>query len=151
MDLEPHVEALRSELAALAALGDERTAEVADRLSRALAPTLGLRLLGLLSEAALEVSEHLPGGHVEVRLAGHEPSLVYVEDEAPAPAAAAAEDALTARISLRLPDALKASVETAASREGVSVNAWIVKALVRGLSTVATARVGSRLTGYGRS
>ena len=32
------------------------------------------------------------------------------------------------------------------------MNTWIVKALARGLSTVAsTSRIGSRLTGYGQS
>ena len=71
-------------------------------------------------------------------------------EDAPA-AAPAADDAFTARITLRLPDSLKASVEEAASRDGVSVNAWIVKALARGLTSVTVSRVGSRLTGYGRS
>ncbi len=150
MELEPHVQALRAELASLAAIGDEQVAAAAERLSEALASTLGLRLLEILSEAALEVTSQLPAGHVEVRLAGREPSLVYVEDEQAAPAPQP-EDGLTARITLRLPDSLKASIEGAATREGVSVNAWIVKALARGLSSAATSRIGSRLTGYGRS
>jgi HicB family len=149
MELEPHVEALRVELAALAGLGDEDVAAAAERLSQALSSTLGLRLLAVLSEAALELNAQLPEGQVEVRLAGQEPSLVYVERDEPA--APAAEDALTARITLRLPGSLKASVEAAASREGVSVNTWIVKALARGLSSAAASRIGSRLTGYGRS
>jgi hypothetical protein len=152
MQLEPHVEALRAELASLAALGDENVAAAGERLSRALGPTLGLRLLQLLSEAALEVSAQLPAGHVEVRLAGQEPSLVYVEHEEEAPAPPP-EDGLTARITLRLPDSLKTSVEGAAAKEGVSVNTWIVKALGRGLTSVVASggRVGSRLTGYGQS
>lgn len=150
MQLEPHVEALRAELASLGSLGDEHLAAAAERLSQALGSTLGLRLLEILSEAALEVSSQLPAGHIEVRLAGQGPSLVYIEQEEAA-AAPAAEDSLTARISLRLPDSLKASVEEAASREGVSVNTWIVKALARGLSSATTSRTGSRLTGYGRS
>ena len=149
MQLQPHVEALRAELAALAELGDEHVAAGAERLSQALSAQLGLRFLELLSEAALEIGAQLPAGHVEVRLAGQEPSLVYVADE-PAPAAPP-EDGLTARITLRLPDSLKASVEDAAGREGVSVNTWIVKALARGLSSMAASRIGSRLTGYGRS
>jgi predicted HicB family RNase H-like nuclease len=61
------------------------------------------------------------------------------------------EDGLTARITLRLPDSLKGSLEAAAAREGVSVNTWIVKALARGLSSVTVSRVGSRLTGFGQS
>jgi HicB family len=150
MQLEPHVDALRGEIQRLASLGDEQAAAAASRLSDALGPTLSLRLLGLLSEAALEVSSQLPAGHVELRLAGQEPSLVYVADEAPAQPAAA-DDGLTARITLRLPDSLKSSLETAASQEGVSLNTWIVRALARGLSIAAATKIGSRLTGYGQS
>jgi hypothetical protein len=150
MELEPQVEALRRELAALGAIGDEHVAAAAERLSQALGPTLGLRLLAVLSEAALEVSSQLPSGHVEVRLAGQDPSLVYIQEETAAPAPSG-EDAFTARITLRLPDSLKTSVEEAASRDGLSVNAWIVKALARGLTSATVSRVGSRLTGYGRS
>ena len=120
MQLETHVQALQTELAALAGIGDEQVAVAADRLSQALAPSLRLRLLELLSEAALEVSSQLRAGHVEIRLAGQEPSLVYVEHEEEAPAPPP-EDGLTARITLRLPDSLKASVEGAAAKEGVSV------------------------------
>ena len=150
MQLEPHVEALRGEIQRLAELGDEQAAAAAARLTDALGPSLSLRLLGLLSEAALEVSSQLPGGHVELRLAGQEPSLVYVSDEAPAQPATA-EDGLTARITLRLPDSLKSALEGAASQDGVSLNTWIVKTLARGLSLAAATKVGSRLTGYGQS
>jgi hypothetical protein len=150
MQLEPHVESLRAELERLAGIGDEDVAAAAQRLSEALGPTLSLRLLGLLSEAALEVSSQLPTGHVELRLAGQEPSLVYVADEAPAQPAAA-DDELTARITLRLPDSLKTALEGAASQDGVSLNTWIVKALARGLTLAASSRIGSRLTGYGQS
>ena len=149
MQLEPHVEALRAELASLASLGDEHVAAAGERLSQALGSALALRLLEILSEAGLEVSSQLPSGHVELRLAGQEPSLVYVEAEdsaAPTP-----EDGLSARITLRLPESLKASLEAAASREGVSVNSWIIKALARGVSSTISSRVGSRLTGFGQS
>ena len=150
MEVEPHVESLRVELARLAELGDENVAAAAQRLSEALGPTLSLRLLGLLSEAALEVSSQLPAGHVELRLAGQEPSLVYVPEETPTQPAAA-EDGLTARITLRLPDSLKTALEGAAAQDGVSLNTWIVKALARGLSLAAASRIGSRLTGFGQS
>jgi HicB family len=150
MQLEPHVQALRAELARLAELGDENVSVAAARLSEALGSTLSMRLLGLLSEAALEVSSQLPGGHVELRLAGEEPSLVYVSDE-PAAQPAGEEAALTARITLRLPDSLKTSLEAAAAQDGVSLNTWIVKALARGLTLAATSRIGSRLTGFGQS
>ena len=149
MQLEPHVEALRAELASLASLGDENVAAASERLSQALGSALALRLLEILSEAGLEVSSQLPSGHVELRLAGQEPSLVYVEAEDSA--APTAEDGLSARITLRLPESLKASLEAAASREGVSVNSWIIKALARGVSSTVSSRVGSRLTGFGQS
>ena len=149
MQLEPHVEALRAELASLASLGDEHVAAAGERLSQALGSALALRLLEILSEAGLEVSSQLPSGHVELRLAGQEPSLVYVEAEDSA--APTAEDGLSARITLRLPESLKASLEAAASREGVSVNSWIIKALARGVSSTVSSRVGSRLTGFGQS
>ena len=153
MQLDTHVQALQAELASLASIGDEQVAAAAERLSQGLASSLRLRLLELLSEAALEVGTQLPAGHVEVRLAGQEPSLVYVEYEG-APAPPPGEDALAARITLRLPDSLKSSIEDAAGRDGVSVNTWIVKALARGLSNVVsggTRGVGSRLSGYGQS
>ena len=153
MQLDTHVQALQAELASLASIGDEQVAAAAERLAQGLAPSLRLPLLELLSEAALEVGTQLPSGHVEVRLAGQEPSLIYVEhEEAPAPPAG--EDSLAARITLRLPDSLKTSIETAASRDGVSVNTWIVKALARGLSGAISGGsrgIGSRLTGYGQS
>jgi hypothetical protein len=152
MLLDTHVQALQAELASLASIGDEQVAAAAERLSQGLAPSLRLRLLELLSEAALEVGSQLPSGHVEVRLAGQEPSLVYVEHEE-APTAPPAEDGLTARITLRLPDSLKVSIESAAGKDGVSVNTWVVRALTRGLTSAISGggRVGSRLTGYGRS
>ena len=65
--------------------------------------------------------------------------------------AAAAEDGHTARISLRLPEALKTAVEAAAAREGVSVNTWIVRALTRSTTSGTTVQSGNRLQGWARS
>jgi hypothetical protein len=148
MDVTPHVDALLADLAAIAAVSDEATA-AAERLSQALRASAGLRFLDVLGEAALEVSSELPSGHVEVRLAGQEPSLVYVEDETEGQPPAA-EDALSARITLRLPDSLKTSIEAAAAREGLSVNAWLVRALTRSVSSPVR-RTGRRLTGFAES
>jgi predicted HicB family RNase H-like nuclease len=150
MELGHHADALRDELAALAGLGDEQAAAVAERLSQALGPAIRVRLLEVLSEAALEVNAQLQAGHVEVRLAGQEPALVYLEHEGEAQAPGP-EDGLTARITLRLPESLKASIEQAAAREGGSVNTWLVKALARAVASPSGPRVGNRLTGYGRS
>ncbi len=97
------------------------------------------------------MSERLPNGHVEVRLAGTEPTLVYVEEEEDAAAAPTPDEGLSARITLRLPEPLKARIEEAAAREGISVNTWLVRALSRSLSAGPRRSVGSRLTGYGKS
>jgi hypothetical protein len=40
----------------------------------------------------------------------------------------------TTRTTLRLPDAIKAQVETAAAREGISVNTWLVRAATLALA-----------------
>jgi|SRR5579859_6651525 len=151
MQTTPYVDALLADLEAMASLGDEAVANAAQRLSQTLRASAGMRLLDLLGEAALEVSGQLPSGHVEVRLAGQEPSLVYVDEEPSAAAPSAAGDDASARITLRLSESLKSSVEAAASREGVSVNTWIVRALGRAASAPATRRVGRRLTGYAES
>ena len=152
MELRPFVEGLQADLEGIAAVGDDAVAEAAKRLTSAVGASAGLRLLAALTEAALEVSEQLPSGHVEIRLSGQDPSFVYVEEgEAPAPPAA--EDALVARISLRLPEGLKLAIEAAATREGVSVNAWLVRSLARavGSSGGGTRISRNRLTGFGRS
>src|SRR5947209_8128388 len=117
MQVTPHVEALRADLAAIAGVGDDVVASAAQRLSQALTASLGLRLLDVLHEAA--------------------PSQP-------------ADEGLSARITLRLPESLKASVDAAAAREGLSVNAWLLRALTRAVSSPAP-RVGSRLTGFGKS
>ena len=150
MQMAPHIEALQSDLAEIAALGDEATAQAAQRLSLALRSSVGLRMLDALTEAALELSAQIPTGHVEVRLAGQDPTLVFVAEQEAAPPAA--EDDQSARITLRLPESLKARVDAAAAREGVSVNTWLVRALSRAVSSPRPSiRVGNRLTGFGRS
>src|SRR5215467_7821025 len=114
MQTTPYVDALLADLEAMASLGDEAVADAAQRLSQSLRASAGMRLLDLLGAAALEVSAQLPSGHVEVRLAGQEPSLVYVEEEPSEPSPAPAEDGASARITLRLSETLKISVEAAA-------------------------------------
>jgi HicB family len=155
MELRPFVEGLQADLEGIAAVGDDDVAEAARRLSAAVRASAGLRLLDALGEAALELTNQLPSGHVEVRVSGQDPTLVYVEDEAEeAPPAATGDVELVARISLRLPEALKAAVEAAAAREGVSVNTWLVRSLTRLVSSAGGGGrrgPGNRLTGFGRS
>ena len=152
--MAPHIAAIQADLAAAASLGDEATTEAARRISDALGSSLHLRLLDVLGEAALDVNGQLPAGHVEVRLAGREPELVFVgePDTAAEPQQTVGDDQ-SARITLRLPEALKAAVEAAADREGVSTNTWIVRALSRALEprAVTRARAGNRLQGFAQS
>jgi hypothetical protein len=156
MQLQPFIEGLQADLEEIAALGDEEVADAARRLTAALGRSAGLRLQEALTDAALELTSQLPSGHVEIRLSGQDPTLVYVEEEGSQPAPASpGEDALIARISLRLPEGLKLAIETAATREGVSVNAWLVRSLARAVSTGGGGggrrSAGNRLTGFGRS
>jgi plasmid stabilization system protein ParE len=153
MQMAQFLDSLQADLDEIAAVGDDAAGRAARRLSQALRASVGMRLLDTLGDVALELSSQLPAGHVEVRMSGQDPQLVFVEEEQPAPAVpAAADDSAAARITLRLPEALKGSVEAAAAREGVSVNTWIVRALSREVSApVRGPRIGSRLTGFAKS
>ena len=150
MNLTIVLEGIQEDLQGLAELGDEQTARIARRLSEALGSNLRLKLFDLLSQAAVELSSKLPSGHIEVRLAGQEPELVFV-DSASDPAGAAAGEELSARISLRLPESLKTAVEKAATREGISTNAWLVRAIARATESRPVHVSGKRLSGYAQS
>lgn len=148
MHLESHVQAIQEDLAATAGLGDEATTEAARRLSEALASTLHLRLFDLLGEAALEIGGQLDTGRIEIRLAGRDPELVVVNDEAQDRSQAAPSEELTERITLRLPESLKVSVEAAAAHEGISTNAWLVRTIARMLDYRSSKRSRNRIQGY---
>jgi hypothetical protein len=153
MELDHHLAAIRQDLAAAAALGGEAIGEAAGRLGDALEPSLRLRLLDLLTEVALDLSGQLATGHVELRLAGREPQLLLVAEPEEAAEPPPAGDELSARITLRLPEGLKSALEEAAGREGISTNAWIVRALGRALERRPSwgHRGGNRLQGFARS
>jgi hypothetical protein len=100
-------------------------------------------LLDALSAAADEITGELAPGSVELRLRSGAPEFV-VTPPAPPPDAGGPEhdilppppppppdapDGGTARINLRLPEQLKASAEQAAAREGLSLNAWLIRAV----------------------
>jgi hypothetical protein len=150
MNLTIVLEGIQEDLRGLAELGDERSAQIARRLSEALSSNLRLKLFDLLSQVAVELSSKLPSGHIEVRLAGQEPELVFV-DSTGDPAGSTAGEELSARISLRLPESLKLAVEKAADREGVSTNAWLVRAIARATESRPVHVSGKRLSGYGQS
>ena len=154
MQIDGYVQALREDLGRVAAVGDESTAQAAELLAVALESSLGRRLQEALAEAALELSARLEHGRVEVRVAGGDPELVYVDDTAPAPAPVeAADEAFSARITLRLPESLKSRLEAAAAANGLSVNTWLVQALSQAVEPRPPSTRSSRfrLTGYGRT
>jgi len=151
MQIDGHIQALREDLVRVAALGDESTSRAADILSVALEASLGRQIQDVLAEAALELNAQLDEAHVEVRIAGRDPELVLVREDGSLPEPV--DEAFSARITLRLPDSLKQRVESAAARDGASVNTWLVQALQRALEPRRSISSGSRnrLTGYGRS
>jgi hypothetical protein len=150
MQIDGHINALREELRRMASLGDETTAHAAELLSVALESSLARRLQDILAEAALELNNQLADGHVEIRIAGRDLELVVVREDGDAPEAV--DEAFSARITLRLPESLKQRIESSASREGASVNTWLVQALQRAVEPRRQhSSSRNRLTGYGRS
>ena len=135
MDITPYVEGLRRDLLAAAEAAGPEARESAERLSYALDPAARLALMEAVSQAAAEITAELPAGSVEVRLAGRD---LDFRVEVP-PAAAAPVDAepgdledegSLARITLRIPESVKARAEEYAARSGASLNTWLVN-LVR--------------------
>src|ERR1700755_2908039 len=81
MQIDGYVQALREDLARIAAVGDESPARAAELLAGALESALGRRLLEALGEAALELSGQLEEGRGEVRFAGSDPELLPLRGE----------------------------------------------------------------------
>jgi HicB family len=163
MDLTDYVEALRGALTTAAAAGSEQSRETARLLADTMEPAVRLALIDAMSALAAEVTAALDGDVVDVRVRGGDPEVVVVpaahEPPAPHPAPPAtdepADDGAVARISLRLPDALKARAEAAATAEGGSLNAWLVRAVADALDRPRTAvpsgRGPRRYSGFARS
>jgi hypothetical protein len=156
MDLTPYVDAVRADLEATAAAGTPEAQATAALLGGALDASLRLCLLDALSAMAAEVTA---SGDVEVelRVHGREPQVVVTVPHAETPAPTAADlgddDRGTARLTVRLPEALKERAEQQAGREGLSVNAWMVRAVHGALHPAPTvhSRGPRRTTGYARS
>jgi hypothetical protein len=152
METSAIVDGVRGDLQTLTA-GDQAAASTLERLAPALASSLQLRLLDAIGQAALELSDQLPAGHVEVRLAGRDVHLVFVPPEEPTRIPTSeTDDAGHARLTLRMPDPLKARVEQAAARESISTNAWLVRCVEGGLErSSGRHRGGRRITGFAQS
>jgi HicB-like protein involved in pilus formation len=145
MELNGYVDELQRQLAIAAEAGGDEALALAQRLTAPLDASVRLVLLEALSAAAAEITAELAPGGVDMRLRGRDPEFVVTipatttfasasdRSAAPAPepiaAATFADDTSTSRTTLRLPDQLKAQVELAAARDGVSVNTWLVRAI----------------------
>lgn len=135
MDLTPYVDSLHRDLAVAAEAGGEEAREVAERLTAPLESATRLTMLTVLTAAMDEITRELAPGSVYVRLHGLDPEFVVtlppadITPEEPAAPAENDDRGGTARVNLRLPAHLKARAEETASREGLSVNAWLVRAV----------------------
>ncbi|HEY1650774.1 MAG TPA: toxin-antitoxin system HicB family antitoxin [Acidimicrobiales bacterium] len=146
------VDGLRADVISVGELGDDAVADAAERIAEVLGRSIPGRILELLSDVAAEVSAELPDGRLEIRVAGDDVDLAYVEDARDRASSESDGDReLSARITLRLSESLKARVEESAAREGISVNAFIVRTLDRGASSgqKRNSHAGNRLRGYG--
>lgn len=159
MDLQPYVETVRHELGVAAAAGGAEAEALAQRLTAPLESALRLALLEALSEAAEQITRELAPGSVHVRLKGRDPEFTVEPAEADTPAPQPVMDVPdddgsggTWRVSLRLPEGLRAGVEGAARRDGVSVNAWLVRAATSALGGVGrqTRSAGKSFSGWVR-
>jgi hypothetical protein len=155
MDLTPYLETLRADLSAAAAPGGPEITRAADLLGHSLESSARLALLEALSDAAAEITTRLSDASVEVRLRGREADLVVTttapHDSPVAPAVPLDGGDLT-RLTLRMPEALKTHVEQTAAAEGISVNAWLVRAVTAAVNQPAGpprgGRPGKRISGY---
>lgn len=142
MDITPYVENLRRDLRAAAEAGGDQLREAAERLSFALDPSARLALMEAISQAAAEITTELPSGSVDVRLAGRD--LDFVVEVAPAmtpptaptppvpptpPSPEDADQGGLARITLRIPEGLKAKAEERAAEASQSLNTWLVSVI----------------------
>ncbi|WP_020578534.1 toxin-antitoxin system HicB family antitoxin [Actinopolymorpha alba] len=175
MEITPYIESIRRDLAVAAEVAGADARAAAERLTAALDAAVRLALMEALSTAAEEITRDLAPGSVEVRLRGRNPEFVVTpppgEPEIPTPPEPPIPpvppmpegEQGTARVTLRLPEPLKARAEEAAAREGISVNTWLVRAVSaalaeppperrapRGPSSRVGPHIGQRLTGWAR-
>lgn len=145
MNLDPYLASVLADLDRATALADEPTRQVAARVATAVEPALRLALVHALSDAAATITSELTDAAVVVRMEGRDPVLSVHRTEIvpPAPPAppvpvvptppepADAEDGETARVTVRLPQSLKARLDRLADDADQSLNTWIVQVLRR--------------------
>jgi hypothetical protein len=141
MELSPYVTKLQQQLVAAAQMGSDQVRETAGQLAGALDAAARMALLEALGQAAAEITAETAPTRVEMRLT---PGGAEFTAVAPAPEASPdgvgedtdgedtatdADQGATARLTLRLPESLKARAEAAAAEAGQSVNATLVHAI----------------------
>lgn len=141
MELDKYTSALRADLLAAAALGDDHTRKTADSLGAAAQASARLMLLQALSDFADEISEQLDGHTVHLRLAGtnavadvtaHAAQTAPDADQQGGPEDYPTMDDVTGemrRVTLRMVEHVKERAEEAASMNGVSLNSWLSQAV----------------------
>jgi len=146
MNLQPFVDAVRHELSVAAAAGGSDAEALAERLTAPLESAIRLALLEALSEAAEQITRDLAPGSVDVRLRGRNPEFTVSATPAELPdaptvaAPESEEDGGTWRVTLRLPENLRAGVDAAARADGLSMNAWLVRAAAAALASNSARR-----------
>lgn len=136
MELSPYIAALRENLTAAAAAGDEQTQTAARVLAATIEPAARLAIMNALADLAGEVTLALSGQVVEVRLDGQDIQVVVTgapEDEQepandPPPMTGDATGDIS-RITVRLLEELKGRAEQAAAARGVSLNSFVSQAV----------------------
>jgi hypothetical protein len=168
MELSEYIETLRGEVASVTRVAGEDVARAGQMIAEALDSSIRLTLLDVLSGAAAEITSRLDDVAVELRLSSGNPAFVVVHapPEPPPPPAPGADPARgdgeeetgTSRVTLRLPDGLKTRAEAAAARDGLSLNAWLVRTASRALDNPSESGPrpsrrgpGQRITGFARS
>lgn len=144
--MSTYIDRVFGDLQALGALGGSDLEGAVSRLLPAFGPTLRSRLMEAFTELSAELSEQIPGGRIDTRFSGDEIEFVFAPESGPV---TDNPGELNARITLRLPDDLKARIEKAANQEGLSLNSWLLKASERGSYTINIP--GKSLKGKGRS
>jgi hypothetical protein len=158
MNLELYVENLNRQLAVAAEAGGDEARALAERLVAPLEAAIRLTLQDALAAAAEEITTELAPGSVELRLRGRDPEFVVTPppadpsaddpDNRP-PAFPEGDEGTMSRINLRMPDHLKARIEQAAASEGLSVNAWLVRAAAAALERAGPSRRPERRASQG--
>ncbi len=136
MELDQFTAPVQDQLIAAAALGDERTRQIAEALSGTAGSAVRMAILDALAAACTELTDALfeaagPAAAVTLQLDGEQVRFAVTAAPAaePEPVQDRPEDReASARISLRLSESLKAEVELAAGRAEISINSWLVRA-----------------------